>query len=358
MPDTATTVVRLTTAGDMLATVPSVLGFRPEDSLVLLCLNENNRVQLTIRIDLPTADAEAAVTAQICQRHAIRAARRVVAVVVSERDHTSLLDHVGSEMTRLSIPLQSFHLPAFTTGARWSRHGSTDTGTLPDPTGTVLAAYRVADGEALYASRDDIAAALAHDDPAAVARRAAAIDAALSKPTPTSEQHADLVRSALRDAHRDALNLTDQQVATLAICLSDATVRDAALATAVPATSALARAARQLWTCLTRLTPEPERAQPAVVAAYAAYMAGDGVTARTALDIARAADPQHLLARLLSSALDGGVEPARLAPLAHHDELGLRGALDEQDQPATAASTTVSTDVGSAEGARGAADHR
>lgn len=345
MPDSATTVVRVSTAGDLLASVPSMLGFRPEDSLVLLCLDENNRVQLTVRFDLPAADDEAAVTAQICQRDAVRAARRIVAVMVTERDHTSVLDQLSGEMARLSIPLESFHLPAFSTGARWHLYGTTDTGTLPDPTGTVLAAHRVASGETLHASRDDIAATLAHDDPAAITRRAAAIDAALAKPLPTSEQAADLVGSALREAHSDALDLTDQLVATLAMCLSEAAVLDSALATAVPATSALARTARQLWTCLTRLTPEPERAAPALLAGYAAYMAGDGATAMMALDIARAADPAHVLAALLLRALDCGVEPAQLVPLAQQDVFGLRGALDEQGEPATTA------------GAAGAAGH-
>lgn len=336
MPTSAATVVRVSTAADLLASVPSMLGYRPEESLVLLCLNERNRVQLALRLDLPDAGDEAAAIAQISHIEPVQRARRIVAVLVSEHDHTSMLDALASAMLRLSIPLESLHLPAFTAGTRWHVHGTSDTGTLPDPNHTVLATHRAADGEPLHASRDDIAASLAHGDTAAIARRAAAIDAALAKPFPTSDEAADVVRWALREAHHGALELTDQHVATLAIGLSEPVVRDAAFATAVPPSTDLARAARRLWTELTRLTPEPERAEPAVLAGYAAYMAGDGATARTALDIARAADPGHVLAAMLLRALDHAVEPTQLAPLAQHDEFGLRDALDEQDDPATA----------------------
>jgi hypothetical protein len=269
----------------------------------------------------------------------VQRARRIVAVLVSEYDGTSMLDVLASAMDRLSIPLERLHLPAFTAGARWHVHGTSDTGTLPDPTNTVLATHRVADGETLHASRDDMTASLAHDDAAAITRRAAAIDAALAKPLPTSDEAADVVRRALRQAHHGALELTDQHIATLAIGLSEPTVRDAALATAVPPSTDLARAARRLWTQLTRLTPGPERAEPAVLAGYAAYMAGDGATARTALDIARAADPGHVLAGMLLRALDHAVEPTQLAPLAQHDEFRLRDALDQPDDPATTAHT-------------------
>lgn len=352
MPTSAATVVRVSTAADLLASVPSILGYRPEESLILLCLNERNRVQLAVRLDLPDAGDEAAAIAQISHAEPVQCARRIVAVLVSEHDHTSMLDALANAMLGLSIPLESLHLPAFTAGTRWFVHGTSDTGTLPDPANTVLATHRAADGETIRASRDDIAASLAHDDPAAITRRTAAIDAALTRPLPTADEAAAVVRRALREGHRGALELTDQHIATLAIGLSEPAVRDAAFATAVPPSTDLARAARHLWTQLTRLTPEPERAEPAVLAGYAAYMAGDGATARTALDIARSADPGHVLAGMLLRALDHAVDPTQLAPLAQHDEFGLRDALDEHDDPATTAHTD------GAAGTAGTAGHR
>lgn len=337
MPDTATEV-RLSTVGDLLACIPAMLGFHPRESLVLICLAPNNGVQLTARVDLPAPDGASRLAAELSRHPAVRAAHRIVAVVVADAAHTTLLDHLDAEMSRLSIPLECYHLPVIAAGALWTRPRSADTGTLPDPTSTVLAAHLAASGNAIHAGRDAIAAAFAPDVDAALTRRAVAIDALLSRPLPTPEQAADVVRAALCDAHRDTLVLADQRVAELAIALSDRKVRDAALATAVAATSELARAAQRLWTCLTRLTPEPERAEPGVLAGYAAYAAGDGATARIALDIARAANPGHTLAGLLLRALDAGAHPRRLASLAQHDPFDLRHALEEEDERPTRSS--------------------
>lgn len=341
MPDTAATRVCLSTVGDLMASIPAMLGFHPDESLILICLDKHNRVQLTTRVDLPAPQDARALVAALSGHSMVRAAHRILAVVVADTDHAAVVGDLGAELARLSIPLEGFHIPACTAGALWTRHGSTDTGTLPDPAASVLAAHRAAEGDTVHHARGAIAATFAPEDPAALTRRAQVIDALLATPLPALEEAATVVRAALRDAHHGKLSLTDERVAELAIALSDPTVRDAALATAIPATSALPRAARQLWTRLTRLTPEPERAQPAVLVGHAAYTAGDGATARIALDIAREADPGHVLAGLLLRALDGGVHPTQLASLAQHDPFGLRHARDhQQDDPATTSDTT------------------
>lgn len=190
-------------------------------------------------------------------------------------------------------------------------------------------------------ARHDGAAAFAAVDDAVLARRASAIDSLVTRPLPSPGQAASVVRDALRDAHRSTLVLTDQRVAELASALSDPAVRDAALATAIPAASTLARVAQRLWTSLTRHTPAPERAEPAVLAGYAAYIAGDATTARIALDIARAADPEHVLAALLLTALDNGMPPTQLTALAQHDQFALRHALGGEDDPAIASEATT-----------------
>lgn len=341
MPDTAATRICLSTVGDLLASIPAMLGFHPDESLVLICLDEHNRVQLTTRVDLPAPEEARALVAALTGHSMVRAAHWIIAVVVAEARHTAVVRDLGAGLARLSILLECFHIPACTAGARWTRHGGTDTGTLPDPAASVLAAHRAAEGDTVHHARGAIAATFAPEDPAALTRRAQVIDAVLARPLRAPREAAAVVCAALRDAHHGKLSLSDERVAELAIALSDPTVRDAALATASPATSAFARAARQLWTCLTRLTPGPERAQPAALAGHAAYTAGDGATARIALDIARAADPGHVLAGLLLRALDGGVHPTQLASLAQHDPFGLRHALDhQQDDPATTSDTT------------------
>ena len=48
----ATNTINLRSPHELLAVVPFVLGFRPTNSLVVLCLS-NNRLGLTQRLDLP-----------------------------------------------------------------------------------------------------------------------------------------------------------------------------------------------------------------------------------------------------------------------------------------------------------------
>ena len=49
--------LRLSHPAELLAAIPALLGFRPQDSLVVVCLGgpSGRRVQLTIRVDLPAA---------------------------------------------------------------------------------------------------------------------------------------------------------------------------------------------------------------------------------------------------------------------------------------------------------------
>lgn len=333
---TTAPAVRFRAIGDVLAAVPALLGFHPQDSLVLICLDHQGQVQVAVRADLPQSADEPPLAAQLAQCGPVRGAHRVLAVVVSEQDRPTLRDHLHATLAAREIGLRSFLLPAFTAGTRWrclDGDNAGASGALPDPDANALRAHGAVTGRVVHGSREEIADLFAPDDDAAVARRAAAITAALASPLPTSEQSAEVVREALRAAHRGELDFTDTQVAQLAIALSDPRVRDAALATAVPDTTPIAQAARAMWTCLTRLTPAPERAEPAVLAGYVAYLAGDGATARVALDTARAADPAHVLSRLLTRALDNAVPPTKLAGLAGHDDVGLSQALEDNPDP-------------------------
>jgi Domain of unknown function (DUF4192) len=77
-----------------------------------------------------------------------------------------------------------------------------------------------------------------------------------------------------------------------------------------------AAAVERLWLALTRSTPAPELASPATLAAFTAYLRGNGALAGIALERALEAWPGHDLATLLSMALETGLPPAALARLA------------------------------------------
>lgn len=160
-------------------------------------------------------------------------------------------------------------------------------------------------GATVADSREQLAATLAADPDDQLERRAAMLDALMhSTAAPASRPTAQVGYRMVRDAivaaadHRSLPDLSDEQIVNLVEALSDPEVRDQCL---MAADSDHADAAERLWTMLTRATPAPERAQPAVLLAVHAYLRGDGVLAAIALGIARDADPEHILTRCWTS---------------------------------------------------------
>lgn len=66
------------------------------------------------------------------------------------------------------------------------------------------------------------------------------------------------------------------------------------------------------WRELARRAPRRYSAVPYTIAAYLAYLTGDGAQAAIGLERARAADPCFVMARLLEEALLGGLHPDRV----------------------------------------------
>src|ERR1700712_5081036 len=79
-----TTTVRLTGRRGLLAAIPAMLGFHPEESLVMVCLSgPKRRVGPVIRVDL-AAPGVAVLVSQF-QRHAERYADEVALLCYTER---------------------------------------------------------------------------------------------------------------------------------------------------------------------------------------------------------------------------------------------------------------------------------
>ncbi len=317
--------VRVTGPGELLASIPALIGFHPPSgSLVLISLTDNT-FGLIVRADLPSADQYGQLVGQAVTPALVAEGTEVVAVVIDDDPHPDLVD----ELQRSGITLAgAYVVPAITAGARWRSHlDSTISGHLPDPQSTAAHVATVAHGAMIHDSRENIEALFRSDDGERIAHRASLIDAA--RGDWSTERGTHVVQQALRTSFDgDLAALADSEVADLAVALCDPVVRDACLATAIPADSPLAAAAFHLWCALTRALPAPERAEAAVLAAWAAFMRGDGATAQIALRTALDADPEHRLSRLLLQAIEHGIAPENLHRLASHDEIGLYHALD------------------------------
>ncbi|MPY97183.1 MAG: DUF4192 family protein [Actinophytocola sp.] len=363
--------ITLSGIGDTLAAIPHLLGFHPTDSVVLLCGTAHGTpLSRTLRADLPPDHLMDVAAHDITASLVDDGVSSALLVIIGGEDDAGGDDAGGDDgpeaggarrtgaqeadgatggaretdtngelpCARLVAALRreldatgatdvaAYWVPQLAAEARYRSYDDPAlTGVMPDPASSQLAAEFASRGYVTYGSRAELAALLAPDSEPRVARRAELIEslrADMSAVWPLATRVA-AVRDALSAAHRGDLPLSDRQFATLAIALADVEIRDACLATALPPSSDLAIAAATLWAELTRALPAPERAIPACLAGYAAYMSGDGALAAIAFDAALDADPDHLLSRLLDKALRHGFAPHRLHQLGSHDTVGL-----------------------------------
>ncbi|HEY9266370.1 MAG TPA: DUF4192 domain-containing protein, partial [Mycobacterium sp.] len=111
----------------------------------------------------------------------------------------------------------------------------------------------------------------------------------------------------------DGRPLTDDQLARLALALTDPRVRDTLYALAV---GDHAGPAESLWADLARRLPDPWRVEALVLLAFSAYARGDGPLAGISLDAALRCAPSHRMAGMLDTALQSGMRPEQIRELA------------------------------------------
>lgn len=332
--------IKLSKPGELLAAVPHILGFRPVSSVVLLQNPERGKeIGRRLRGDLPPAEATEQAAKQLAESITMDHPSSVLILIVGDGQdedaypppHAALVEALRVELDARGVAQPAaYWVPSIAKGSRWRCYDHVEcTGVLRDPMSSVVAAEVASSGYVTYGSREELERVLAPDDELILRRRAEVIDEKLRRLAGgdgrelSPDYGAEVLRKALRAASTGMLTLSDDQIAELGLALTDKSLRDACLATAIPADSELAQAAARLWQALTRSLPAPERAEAASLAGYAAYMCGDGALAGIAFQIALETDPAHVLAGLLVRALGHGLHPERLHGLAAHDQIGL-----------------------------------
>ncbi|GAA5160205.1 MULTISPECIES: DUF4192 domain-containing protein [Amycolatopsis] len=335
--DGALPTITLADPAELIASLPPLLGFRPADSLLLLGLTgaEGRRLRSMVRADLPPEGKEPDAVCAVMDVFGHNGLQAVEIVVVGNHPaqpppssgppHRLLVDLLGEAFEELRIPVRhATWTPEIRGGAPWCCYREKDCGgTLPDDLSTVAAATIAMQGGVTYRSREDLLRQLAPDDPEALARRTEMLNAAIDAldpsvpPAALTPGYAKAVRAAIEAVRRGDLSFSDEQLVELAMALCDPYIRDAGLAAArVPHCS---RDAERLWLELVRRIPAPERAEPAVLLAYSAYLRGEGALAGIALDNALEASPGHVLADLLERCRSTSMPPDRLRTLAQHE---------------------------------------
>ncbi|WP_181799277.1 DUF4192 domain-containing protein [Kitasatospora acidiphila] len=330
---------------DMAAMLPYLLGFYPDDSLVAVGLHGPQLQQGgAIRLDIPQDpqlwSAVATDFARLLVELSEQRDRRPEAVLLylcrdPEPDNPAvvtslrpLADHLLRAFRELDIPVKE---SLCISGGRWWSFLCADPACCP-PSGTpvyssqepraVVAAATYA-GLAPRGSRRAIAAALAPIGlPEAEAQRAAlARQTALACERLTVEPFgaartvaatAELLERAMAECRSGSPRLDPERSARLIVGLLDKATRDRAAEYAEPEELAVAQ---RLWRYLARrcVAPYAEYAKvPLTLLAWTSWLARDTATARVALGMALALDPDYTLAILLYESLNTGLAPEGL----------------------------------------------
>lgn len=326
----------------LLAAVPGLLGFVPEQSIVLVTFRDDRVVGATMRHDLeltrgglPTVGMK-----QLFERLGTLAASYevigTVAVIIDDRFPSDDPRYVkiAKAVNRAFRPAGGvsavFAMPEAVAGARWRtiwRPGANakprppfvrevlETGVLSDPNASATALERaLASGRRILARRSEMETML---DP-----QPHCSDPECRAESPLPYRHApddadarglQLTLAVVDRFESGDTDLTCHELNRIAEALVSVHVRDALLGLSL---TGMRPAAEDLWRTLTCRLRGPARAAAATLLGHLHYMAGEGAYAGVAFSAAHEADPDYNLANLLDTALINGLRPRDLSGLA------------------------------------------
>jgi len=350
-------VVRAGSPAALLRLVPHLLGFMPEESLLVIGVTPpRDRIHVTLRYDLPDPP-EADLVADIAA-HAVGvlSAQRLTAAVVIGYGPETLVTPVANELRdvarQAAIDVRDFL--RVQDGRYWSYVCANQACCPPAGVPFDAAAIDPAEAEALASVGDRILASRA-----ALAARVAPLGGiaaeSMRQATRRAEQHiAQLLAKVRKSARLGAARhmiaaeglaavgamitryreggrfATDYEIARITVALRDLRVRDDAWARMDPGH---AEAHQRLWTDVARRAQPGYVAAPAALLAFVAWQSGHGALANVALDRALADDPRYSMALLLRQVITAGAPPslARL-PMTPEEVAASYDGLDVDDQ--------------------------
>ncbi|RNL64914.1 DUF4192 domain-containing protein [Nocardioides marmoriginsengisoli] len=311
---------------DLLAVVPHVIGFHPEDSVVLLTFGElpeeDQPPSFHARVDLPASESDQRQVVGLLREVVRRHGACAVAVLLYTEDPEAarafadlFLPALESDgvlvIEALRVGPDRFHLLGDADGAGFeydlSRHPITANAALE---GRVVHASRAALRDSLLgtdaADGQDVAdAATVFVD--GIAERGAA-------GTPLGgllAEQAVWLRQWLDDQLADPQPIEAGDAARVLVLLSFEALREIGWA---PMTRATAREHVELWRGLLRRAPVDLRPGVGGLLAFAAWLAGDGALSWCAIDRTLEVDADDPLAQYVATLVGSAVPPTVWSP--------------------------------------------
>ncbi len=337
-------IVKISSPADIVAAIPSFVGFHPSESLVVMCLHgPRRRSGLTMRADLPTPPHYSTYTADLARRAAkTRADGTFLVCYTAASDAGADLprcDLIECQVQALSTHDVDVVEALLVRDDRWWSYTCTRgccprEGTLlPASPGREVArleAERVLRGRSVLASRDQLEASVSGPQ----RLRRSALEQVFDRVADSFAAELDhdgsdsvcaatvaLARSALDRRAEGRGDIEDAEAARIVIGLHDKLARDELI------TWALDRDAGELITFLVELAQRAldEFAAPVcTVLAAVAYQDGEGALAAVALERVFRSNPGYEMAGLLASMLDEQVTPSQLRALMRRVRHDLR----------------------------------
>lgn len=338
--------LRLKSPADLLALVPCVLGFHPEDSLVLVVLAAQGG-NLHARVDLVREDVDIDAAVESLLPAVRRVGARSVALVAYTDDWLlaeEAVDHLAEALAVVDVEVV---IAVRADADRWWVMGCDEDaypseGCPYDVREHPITAQSVLDGKVTFPSRRALADSLIGSDVEDIEAVDEAAEEAMRRFRSAAGQdmlHADgdvipfpahatggarrhLVSEGLwvRDRVRRYLHtgepLDPDEAGRLAVAVVNIAIRDVAWS---EMTRENAASHVELWRDLVRRVPHDLLAAPAALLAFAAWLSGDGALAWCALDRCQEAEPDYSLAGLLTHALVAAVPPSTWTPVPPED---------------------------------------
>jgi hypothetical protein len=349
--------VTLRTPAELADALPYLLGYRPEDSIVLVALHDRGgrgRFGGRARLGIPTNEDDWASAARQLAHGLITGSERrgakpeqIVAYVCQEpaKGETGqqvmqrlarLAGLLRTECGRLDVPV--IEALCISDGRFWSYCCPSEGCCPPDglpmglPGTSVLAAAATYAGLQVRGTLRELRARLLPWETAAAPEQEIVLDTTSLAQVPRmldAAGRADVAEEAMELAERvmtrfaeappvsgplqadlrDDELLGHEEAATLILALQDRSTRDRA---AEWMEAEEAGPALRLWRALARRCVGPyseHAAAPLTLVGWVAWSSGDEIEAREALAMALGADPDYLFARLLHQACNEGLDP-------------------------------------------------
>jgi len=334
--------LRAGSADAVLAMVPHMLGFYPDNSLVVLGLGDRSLVRLTFRYDLPDPpDDELAVDIAEHACHVLGREKIPSAMLIgygSAELVAPVMERIASRLLQAGVEL---HEVLHAEGGRFRSLLCSDESCCPangrpyDP-GSHPAAAAMADaGLGAYPDRAALVRSLQPIPGTADQIRRATNDANMRLADVVirgpAESEADpllrvtrigraAVQRAIRSYRRGDSITNRDQLAWLAVLLTDLRVRDDAWARMDPGHQI---AHSRLWTDVLRSAAPECVPAPACLLAFVAWQSGNGALAAVAVERALTADHTYSMASLLAGAIAAGLpSSAARMPMSPADVAG------------------------------------